>query len=171
MNYLERVYDAVLRSGTKYITAAEITKDTGMHKTTVHRNLNILELMGKVENRHGAWRVRAADQTAKSVEKQITIELPIPRDHFQFVTAIDLLAKDAEDEGFPRLVETYRTVLENYNRTRTIVVKGKNVDDLDLEKAATLIQQANEKSSKINLRGLLKNFRRSSGATPKSSET
>ena len=33
--------------------------------------------------------------------------------------------------------------------SRTIRIKGKNVDDLDLEKLGNLIQQANEKTSKV----------------------
>jgi len=54
------------------------------------------------------------------------------------------------------LAVTFETLKE----TRTIRVKGKNVDDLDLEKLGKLIQQANEKSSKINLKGLLKKLGR-----------
>jgi hypothetical protein len=44
---------------------------------------------------------------------------------------------------------------------RALKIKGKNVDDLDLEKLGNLIQQANEKSSKINLRGLFKSLKKS----------
>jgi len=49
---------------------------------------------------------------------------------------------------------------ETLRETRTIKVKGKNVDDLDLERLGNLIKQANEKSSKVNLKGLLKSLRR-----------
>jgi hypothetical protein len=55
----------------------------------------------------------------------------------------------------------YRILLEKFRETRTIRIKGKNVDDLDLEKLGNLIQQANEKSSKVNLRGLFKSLRKS----------
>jgi hypothetical protein len=54
-----------------------------------------------------------------------------------------------------------RIVLEKLRETRTIKIKGKNVDDLDLEKLGNLIQQANEKSSKVNLRSLFKSLKRS----------
>jgi len=40
-------------------------------------------------------------------------------------------------------------------------IKGKNVDDRDLEKMANLIQQANERSSKVNLKGLFKSLKKS----------
>ena len=38
----------------------------------------------------------------------------------------------------------------------SVKIKGKNVNDLDLEKIKNLIEQANKKSSKINLKGKLK---------------
>jgi len=51
--------------------------------------------------------------------------------------------------------------LEKFRETRTIRIKGKNIDDLDLETLGNLIQQANEKSSKVNLRGLFKSLKKS----------
>ena len=53
----------------------------------------------------------------------------------------------------------FRTLIEQFNETRTITIRGKNVDSLDLEKMANLIQQANEKSSKVNLKSMLKKFK------------
>jgi hypothetical protein len=38
----------------------------------------------------------------------------------------------------------------------SIQIKGKNVDELDLEKLENLIQQANQRSFKVNLKGLFK---------------
>ena len=45
-------------------------------------------------------------------------------------------------------------------QTRTIRIKGKNVDDLDLEKLEKLIREANERSSKFSLKRLFKRMRR-----------
>jgi hypothetical protein len=53
----------------------------------------------------------------------------------------------------------FRTLIEKFNETKTITIRGKNVDDLDLEKVANLIQQADEKSSKVNLKGMLKRLK------------
>ncbi len=53
----------------------------------------------------------------------------------------------------------YETIIEKFNETRTIKITGKNVEDLDLEKVANLILQANEKSSKFNLKKKLKKLK------------
>lgn len=72
---------------------------------------------------------------------------------------LELLIKDCEYHGFPKVASIYKTMLETLRETRTIKVKGKNVDDLDPEKLANLIQQANKKSSKVDLKGLLKSLK------------
>lgn len=160
MKNLDRCYDAVLLSSTKGgISAAEISKKIGMHKTMVHRNLNTLELMGRVESHHGLWRV-TGEQT-KSSEKEITIELPMPKDEWRQVALVEMMARDCEDHHFPDLAEMYRIPLEKLKETRTIKIKGKNVDDLDLQKMVNLIQQADEETSKFNLKRLIKNLKRS----------
>ena len=169
MRNLDRCYDAVLQNSTKGgITAAEIAKKIGMHKTMVHRNLNTLELMGKVEDHHGTWRVKTGEQTPKHLEKEIVIELPIPKNEWQRIALLEdmasLFGENDPDNAF-------KTSLQKLKETRTIRITGKNVDDLDLEKVATLIQEANRKSSLFNLRGLLKNFRRSKPQAQTSSET
>jgi len=51
-----------------------------MHKAMVHRNLNTLELMKKVENQNGTWRVKTDEEKVKPSEKEIVIELPILKD-------------------------------------------------------------------------------------------
>jgi hypothetical protein len=43
--------------------------------------------------------------------------------------------------------------------TRTIKIKGKNVDDLDFEKLGNLIQQASTKSSRVDLKDLVKSLK------------
>ena len=160
MRNLDRVYDAVLQSSTKGITAAEISKKIGMHKTMVHRNLNTLELMGKVESQHGVWRV-TGEQTIRPLEKEIVIELPMPKNQWHPVAALEMLARECEEHEMPRSAAMYRIPLEKLKETRTITIRGKNVDDLDLERLGNLIQQANEKSSKLNLKSLLKKLKRS----------
>ncbi len=74
---------------------------------------------------------------------------------------LEHLAQDWE-ESFPNSKNNaYRITLDKINETRTIRIKGKNVDDLDLEKLGNLIQQATQKSSKINLKGLFKGLKKS----------
>ncbi len=70
------------------------------------------------------------------------------------------LARDCESENCPHTANIYRVVLDKLNETRTIGVKGKNVDDLDLKKAANLIREATARASKINLRGLFKGLKK-----------
>ena len=73
---------------------------------------------------------------------------------------LEALAEDCERENLVETAKTYRILLETLRKTRTITITGKNVDTLDLEKLGNLIQQANEKSSKVSLKGLLKSLRR-----------
>jgi hypothetical protein len=161
MKNLDRCYDAVLLSSTKGISAVEISKKIGMHKTMVHRNLNTLELMGRVESQHGVWRVKTGEQTIRPSEKEIAIELPMPKNQWQQVALLEMLAREAEEHKLPRTAEMYRIPLEKLKETRTIKIRGKNVDDLDLQRLGNLIQQANEKASKFNLKRLIKNLKRS----------
>lgn len=160
MKKLDKCYNVVLQSSTKGISAVEIAKKLSIHRTTVHGYLNSLELMGKVENEHGIWRAKTGEQTIKPLEKEIVIELPMPKDQWHRIALLEALAKDCEEANFPKTANTYRIFLEKFRETRTIKIKGKNVDDLDLEKLGNLIQQANEKSSKVNLKGLLKGLKR-----------
>ena len=82
---------------------------------------------------------------------------------------LETLAKDWE-ETFPDTWNLYRISLEKFRETRTIRIKGKNVDDLDLEKVGSLVKQANEKSSKANLKNLFKSLKRSSPNSPQSTK-
>lgn len=161
MRNLRRVYDAVLQSSTKGTTAVEVSKKIGMHKTMVHRNLNTLELMGKVENKHGIWRVKAKEQT-KASEKQILIELPMPKNQWRQIATLEAQVGELERVGFHEVAKSARIFLERFRETRTIKITGKNVDDLDLEKATRLIQEANKKTSMVNLKGFLKRLTKSS---------
>jgi hypothetical protein len=47
--------------------------------------------------------------------------------------------------GMLNLAEDMRITLEKLKETRTIKVRGKNVDSVDLEKLGKLIQEAEEK--------------------------
>jgi DNA-binding Lrp family transcriptional regulator len=150
----------VQQSGTEGIGAIEIAKQLGIDRTTVHRHLKSLDLREKIESKGGRWFAKTAEQTIKPLEKEIVIELPMPEKHWQRMALLEAMDRDWK-ETFPETTSLYRVCLEKLKETRTIRIKGKNVDDLDLEKAANLIRQANEKSSKVNLRGLFKNLKRS----------
>ena len=159
MKKLDKCYNVVRQSSTKGISAVKIAVKLGVHRTTVHGYLNSLELMGKVENEHGIWRVKTGEQTIKPLEKEIIIELPLPKDQAVPIGLLEMLAKEGERAKLPRTAQTYRILLEKLRETRTIRIKGKNVDDLDLERLGNMIQQASEKRSKVNLRGLFKSLK------------
>ena len=158
---LDKCYKVVQQSGAEGIRAIEIAEKLGLNKTTVHRNLTSLDLRGKVESKGGRWFAKTEKQTTRPLEKEIVIELPIPKDQLQVTVVLELLAKEGELKNYPRIADIYRTILEKVRETRTIKIKGKNVDDLDLEKVQNLILQANNKGSKVNLKGFLKKLKRS----------
>ncbi len=158
---LDKCYNTVRQSSTKGISAVEISRKIGKHRTTVHSYLNTLAYMGKVYSDRGTWHAKTGEQTIKPLEKEIEIELPIPKKEWQRIAALEALAKECERLKLPLLAEDVGIFLEKFRETRTIRVKGKNVDDLDLEELGTLIQQATEKSSKVNLKGLLKRLKKS----------
>jgi DNA-binding transcriptional regulator YhcF (GntR family) len=169
-NNLDRCYKVVQQSGSG-IRAIEIADQLGIDRTTVHRHLTSLDLRGKVESRGGKWFAKTAEQTIKPLEKEIVIELPMPRDQLQRMTLLEILAQDCERENLHETAKIYRITLEKIRETRTIKIKGKNVDDLDLEKLGNLIQQASEKSISANFRGLFKSLKRPKHQASTSSET
>jgi hypothetical protein len=115
--------------------------------------------MGKVENTGGMWRAKTGEQTIKPLEKEIVIELPIPKNQWHRMAQLEVHAKYMEDLGMPEVAAIPRTLIEKFNETRTIRVKGKNVDDIDLEKIGNLIRESTQRSSFFNLKGLFKNLR------------
>lgn len=157
---LGRVYKSVLQS-SQGMRAVEIADKLGIDKTTVHSHLNSLRHRGLVESIQGVWSAKTKEQTIKPLEKEIVIELPLPKDQWRQTAFLEAQAKEFERTGLVRTAEDMRIVLEKLKETRTIKIKGKNVDDVDLEKLGNLIQQANDKSSKVNLKGLLKSLKRS----------
>lgn len=161
MDELEKCYKVMPQSSTKGIRAVEIAKKLGVHKTTVYRHLTSLELLGKVENRNGMWYVKTGEQTIKPLEKEIVRELPMPRNQWHRMATVEAQAKELESVGLQDIAESVRIFVERFRETRIIRITGKNVDNLDLEKLGNLIKQANQKSSKVNLRGLFKSLKRS----------
>ncbi|MFX0199606.1 MAG: hypothetical protein ACFFCW_26080, partial [Candidatus Hodarchaeota archaeon] len=118
-----------------------------------------LELMGKVHNEHGLWYVKGVKQEIKPLDREIVIELPIPKDQWAETSLLETYAKLLEREKLPQTAEIIKTLLEKLKETRTIKIRGKNVDNLDLENLQSLILQAYEKSSKVKSRGLLKHLK------------
>lgn len=160
MKNLDRVYRAVPQSRAKGISAVEIAKQTGIHRATVHSYLNTLELMEKVESQHGTWHAKTGEQTIKPSEKEIVITLPMPKGEWHRMAVLEAQAKRFERLELPEIAEAIGIFLEKFRETRILRIEGKNVDNLDLERIGNLIQQANEKGSKVNLRGLFKNLKR-----------
>ena len=156
MKTYDKCYNLVRQSSTKGIKAVEIARKLNMDKSTIHRHLTSLELKGKVESKHGIWFAQTEEQTKKPLEKEIEIVLPLSKKHAQIVTLLELQIKQCEDINFPEIADFYRTFLEKYKEMRTIRIKGKNVDHLDLEKIGNMIEDANKKSSKVNFKGLFK---------------
>jgi len=160
MAKLDEVLKVLPQSSAKGIDADKIAEKLKIHRTTAYRYLNSLELMGKVEDERGIWHAKTGEQTIKPLEKEIEIELPIPKNEWQRIALLEAMANDWA-ENFSETSNVYRIFLDKFKETRTIRIKGKNIDDLDLEKLGNLIQQANEKSSRVSLRGLFKSLKRS----------
>jgi DNA-binding MarR family transcriptional regulator len=161
MEILDKCYSIVQQSSAKGgISAKEVGEKLGVHRSTTHGYLNTLEYMGKVESQHGRWLARTGQKTIKPLEKEIVIELPMPKSEWQRMALLENFARDLE-EHFPEEKDNmYRISLEKLRETRTIRIKGKNVDELDLQKIANLIQQANEKSPIAYLKGIFKGLKR-----------
>jgi predicted ArsR family transcriptional regulator len=154
MDTMDRVCK-IVRQSSHGIKAIEIAEKVGIHKTTVHRALFSLEQLGMVESRSGIWFPKTGEQTIKPLEKEIVIELPIPRSEWQRTV---LLEQAAELFGQTDHNNIFKTSLDKLKETRTIRITGKNVDDLDLQKIVDMVQQANQSfSSKV--KQLLKKFR------------
>jgi predicted ArsR family transcriptional regulator len=171
MDKLDKCFSLVQQSSAKGgINAIELSKKLGVHRTTAHSYLTSLDLAGKVESRGGLWFAKTGEQTIKPLEKEIVIELPIPRNE---VRRMVLLEQSAKDFGKFDDDNIFRTMLEKEKEARTIRIIGRNVDDLDLEKVTKLIEQANEKSFSNGLRKIFTNLKKSTShkSTNQSSET
>jgi len=167
MDNLERCYSIVQQSSAKGISAADLAKKIGKHRTTIHGYLNTLFYTGRVESRNGLWYAKTGQQIIKPLEKEIVIELPLPKRQWQQEVLLEHTVKTFGAENDPDNI--FKISLDKLKETRTIRIKGKNVADLEMEKLAELIKQANERSSKINLKGLLKKLRKSQPISEQSS--
>ena len=159
MDTMNKVYKVVLQS-SHGVKATDIKKTLSIHKTTVHRALFSLEQTGKVESKSGVWFARTENETDKPLEKEIVIELPLPKDQAVSIGLLEILANDLEEAKFVKTARMHRILLERLKETRTIRIKGKNVDDLDLEKMRQLLLQARNESRKTNFSSLVKRLKR-----------
>lgn len=159
MENLEKCFSIVQQSSAKGgIRAAEISKKLGWHKTTVYNYLNSLQYRGRVESQQGLWRAKSGEQTIQPSEKEIVIKLPLPKNEWQRMVLLENAAKTFGGTNDPENI--FKISLDKLEETRTIRIIGKNVDDLDLKKISDLIQQADIKNSKVDLRSILKNLKR-----------
>ena len=138
------------------ISAKDIAPKIPLHRSNVHKYLTSLELMEKVYSDQGLWKAKPEEQATKPSEMEIVIKLQTPEKKFMELAILEIFANLLEDRNRPKTEKMLRTLIEKYKETRIIKIKGKNVNDLDLEKIKNLIEQANKKSSKINLKGKLK---------------
>ena len=162
MDRMDKIYNMVLQSSTKGMRAVEIARKLKIHKTTVYRDLNSLYNMGKVESDQGIWHAKTGEQTIKPLEKEIEIKLPIPKNQLQYIAKLAAYNVHLERLGLSGIVEMNKAVLEKFDEARTIRIKGKNIDDLELQKIDNLIREATARSSRFNLRGLFKNLKKHS---------
>jgi DNA-binding transcriptional MocR family regulator len=166
MDTMDKVHKVVLQN-SRGIKAVDIKEKLGIHKTTVHRALFSLEQLGRVESRSGVWFARTSEQTIKPLEKEIVIELPIPRSEWQRTVFLEQAVKVF---GGTDPNNIFKISLDKLKETRTLRIRGKNVDDLDLREIATMVQQANQNFS-LKVRQLLKKIRMPKRQIPESSQT
>jgi hypothetical protein len=160
MENLDKVYNIVQQSSAKGgINAATIGEKLGMHRTTIHNHLNSLELMGKVESQHGLWVTKTGEQTIKPLEKEIVIELPMPKNKWFDIARLQVHADYVQGMGLSGVADMEKTIIEKFNETRRIKITAKNVSDLDIEKVSNLILEANEKSAKVSFKRILKSLK------------
>jgi len=160
MDKLDKCYKLVEQSSAKGgIRATKIGHKMGVHRTTAHKYLISLEFMGKVYSDQGHWKAKTGEQTIKPLEKEIVIELPLPENKFRDMARLEIIANTFEELDYIESKTIVRPLIETLNKTRTITIRGKNVDDLDIEKVLKLIEQANERTSNFNLKGILKKLK------------
>lgn len=158
---MDSCYKLVQQSSAKGgIRAVQIAEKMAVHKTTVYDLLRSLDLMGKVYSDQGLWKTKTGEQTIKPLEKEIVIELPIPEDKVKDIARLEIIANTLEELDYhPESEIIVRPLIETFKKARTITIRGKNVDELDLEKVAKLIVQVNERTSNFNLKGILKKLK------------
>ncbi len=160
MDKLDSCYKLVEQSSAKGgIRAIEIGNKMDVHRTTAHKYLTSLELMGKVYSDQGFWKTKTGETTIKPLEKEIVIKLPLQGDDWRKLALLEHFARDWE-KSFPNDRDNpYRITLDAFNETRTIKITGKNVDDIEFQEMTKLIEQANETISKFDLKRMLKRLK------------
>lgn len=158
MDNLYRVHKVLLQSA-KGFHPNDIAQQLGIDRTTVYSHLSTLRHMKKAESEEGIWFAKTEQQADKQLEKEIVIELPIPKDQLRRIVILEGLAQEWE-QTFGEKDSLYRMSLEKLKETRTIKIKGKNVDYLDLQKMAELVKQVNKETSLFNFKGLFKNLKK-----------
>jgi hypothetical protein len=159
MDTLEQCFRLIQQSSAKGISAIEISKKLGKHRTTIHGYLTTLNYTGRVESRNGLWYPKAGQQTIMPLEKEIIIELPMPKNKWYDIARLQVHADYMKNMGMSGVANMENTIIEKFNETRRIRIIGRNVEDLDMEKVGNLILQANEKSSKVSFKRFLKNLK------------
>ena len=159
MDNLDKCFSLVQQNLAKGISAIDLAKKLGKHRTTIHNYLSSLELMGKVESQRGLWYPKTGEQTIKPLEKEIVIELPMPKNKWYDIARLQVHADYAKGLGMNGVAKMEQTIIEKFNETRRIKITGKNVNDLDLEKVCNLVLQANEKSSKVSFKRILNSLK------------
>jgi biotin operon repressor len=88
----------VKQSSAKGISAQDLAKKLGKHRTTIHSYLTSLELRGQVESKHGLWFPKETVENItnpieKSIEKEIIIKLPLPKSDVNRMILLDNAAE------------------------------------------------------------------------------
>lgn len=159
LDSLNSCYNVVLQSSAKGINTVDIAERLGVHRTTVHNYLTSLEFRGKIYNEHGVWFAKTGEHEIKSSEKEIIIELPVPKDQLVEESILEIYAKQNAEMQLPQTTEMMNLLLKKLKETRTIKIIGKNVDNLDLASLQSLILDAYETSSKLKSRNLRKHLK------------
>ena len=159
MDNLDKCFILVQQNRAKGISAIDLAKKLGKHRTTIHNYLSSLELMGKVESQRGLWYPKTDEQTIKPLEKEIVIELPMPKNKWHDIARLQVHADYLEGLGMSKTANVEKTIIEKFNETRRIRITGKNVEDINMEKIGNLILLANEKSSSVSLKRFLKGLK------------
>jgi biotin operon repressor len=162
MDNLDSCLSLVKQSSAKGISAQDLAKKLGKHRTTIHSYLTSLELRGQVESKHGLWYPREivekiTNSKKNSTEKEIIIRLPLPKSDVNRMILLD----NADQHFSSRRDNIYRKSIDRLEETRTIRIIGKNVDDLELQKIAEVVKEATESSYKNWFRNPFKKSKKS----------
>ncbi|MEM2104516.1 MAG: hypothetical protein QW717_06480 [Candidatus Bathyarchaeia archaeon] len=149
MEKLDSIYKVVQQSSTG-ISAVGIAKKLGKpesYRTTVHRYLNTLELMGKVYSEKGLWYAKEPKENSIiGKEIELTIELPILDKEIAVAEAqLRVLCEALKEINAD---DPLKTFLEALKDARTIKIKGRNIEAIK-EQLPKLIEEALQKQNKL----------------------